>query len=292
MSLKIITDSACDLPKELVEELDIELVPFLVYIEGKEYKDGREIIPAQVYDAIRANLVPTTGQVPMDELLSVFTKYAREGRPCLYLSFSSKMSGSFDSARLAAQEVQRSFPDFQITVVDTLSGSLAQGLIVLEAAKMVAAGLGAPQIVARVEKLSSNNVEHIFSVDDLNYLHRGGRLSYAGAFLGSLLNVKPILHVRDGLIIPFQKVRGKQKALKRVVELVKKRAAPDPDQLIAISHADDPGAAQLLQNLLRDTLGYGNFLVNVVGSVLACHIGLGGVAAFFVSKELDAPHPV
>lgn len=285
LSLKIITDSACDLPKELVEEYEIDVLPFFVYIEGKEYVDGENITPNQVYDAIRADLVPTTAQVPIDAFLTTFRRYARERRACLYLSFSSKMSGSCGTARLAAEQVQKEFPDFKITIVDTLSGSLGQGLIVLEAAQLVREGKGAEEIIERVRKLSQNRVEHVFSVDDLNYLYRGGRVSYASAFLGSLLNVKPILHVKDGLIIPFQKVRGKKKAIGRIVDLVKKRAMGDPQHLIAITHADDPNMAEQLQYWLQEALGYCNFIVNVVGSVLGCHIGLGGVAAFFVNER-------
>jgi DegV family protein with EDD domain len=285
LSLKIITDSACDLPQEIVEEYDIKVLSFPVYIEGKEFLDGETIEPREVYDAIRADLVPTTAQVPLSSFIAAFRKYASEGRACLYLAFSSKMSGTCATAHLAADQVRSEYPSAQIAIVDTRSGSLGQGLIVLEAAQMAREGKGTEEIVKRAEELSENGVEHVFSVDDLNYLHRGGRVSYASAFIGSLLSVKPILHVKDGLIIPFQKVRGTRKALERIVELVKERASGDPDQLIAITHADDPGKAQQLQDLLREKLGYRNFLVNVVGCVLGCHIGLGGVAAFFVGKE-------
>lgn len=285
MSLKIITDSACDLPRELVEKYEIEVLPFIVFIDEKEYIDGRDIAPKQVYDAIRADLVPTTAQVPLTTFLATFRDCASQEKDCLYLSFSSKMSGTCDTARLAAEQVQQEFPQAQITIVDTLSGSLGQGLIVLEAARLARAGKRAEEVISRVQQLSRNGVEHIFSVDDLNYLHRGGRVSYASAFLGSLLSVKPILHVRDGQIIPFEKVRGKKKAMNRIVELVQERSQGDPEQVIAITHADDPARAVQLQNMLQEMLGYCNFIVNVVGSVLGCHIGLGGVAAFFVNRK-------
>lgn len=290
MSLKIITDSACDLPSDIVEKYDIDVLPFLIYLDGEEYTDGIDITPDQVYGAIRASHIPTTGQVPVGQILATFKKYAEQNRPCLYLSFSSKLSGSCNTARLVAQELKNAYSDFQITVVDTLSGCLGEGLIVLEAAQMAQAGVDSTQIIARVQKRSLNNVEHVFSVDDLNYLYRGGRVSYASAFLGGLLSVKPILHVKDGLMVPFQKVRGKKMAIKRIVELVKERSLGNPDQLIGISHADDPGMAAQLQALLTDVLGYRNFIVNVVGSVLGCHIGLGGVAAFFVNSSVNVPN--
>ncbi|HBG02197.1 MAG TPA: DegV family protein [Firmicutes bacterium] len=290
MALKIITDSACDLPDDIVKKYDIDVLPFLIYIDGIEYKDGIDITTKEVYDAIRQDKVPKTGQVPMDEILGTIRKYAEQNRQCLYLSFSSKLSGTCNTVRLVAQEVMSAFKDFQITVVDTLSGSLAQGLIVLEAAQNVKAGMAPAAIIEWARRRSQDNVEHVFSVDDLNYLYRGGRVNYASAFLGGLLQVKPILHVRDGLMIPFQKVRGKKMAIKRLVELVKERSLANPDQIIGITHADDPTAAKELQSLLRNTLGYRNFVVNLIGSVLACHIGIGGVAAFFVNSNIDEPN--
>ena len=290
MSLRIVTDSACDLPTHIVEEYDIHVLPFLVYLEGRERVDGVDITPEEVYAAIRADKVPTTGQVPLETFLTVFTEYAREGTPCLYLSFSSKLSGTCSTARLALQEVKRAYPSAQITIVDTLSGSLGQGLIVLEAAQMARMGKPAEEIIQHVQQRSQNNIEHVFSVDDLRYLYRGGRLKFTSAFLGSLLNVKPILHVKDGLMVHFQKVRGKKMAVKRIVELVKERSLGHPEQLIAISHADDPKAADQLKALLKDTLGYRKFLVNKVGSVLGCHIGIGGVSAFFVNTTYPEPN--
>lgn len=290
MSLKIITDSACDLPIKLIEEYDIEVLPFIIYIDDQEYVDGVNITPEQVYAAIKANKLPSTAQVPAQKLLDTFTKYAKANQPCLYLSFSSKMSGTCNTARLIAAEVQQKYTDAQITIVDTASGCLGQGLIVLEAAQMAKAQVPAEEIIEHIKKRSQNNVEHVFSVDDLQHLHRGGRLGAASAFLGELLSVKPILHVKDGLMVPFQKVRGKKMALKRIVELVKERSLGDPEQLIAISHADDPNMAEQLKKMLQDTLGYKNFIVNVVGSVLACHIGIGGVAAFFVNSQVDSPN--
>lgn len=290
MSLRIITDSACDLPSQIIEEFGIEVLPFFVYLDGNELADGVDVSPDQIYAAIRAGKVPTTGQVPLDAFLKVFTKYAQAGEQCLYLSFSSKLSGTCNTARLALAEVQKAYPHAAITIVDTLSGSLGQGLIVLEAACMAREGRPAEEIIHHVQRRAQNNVEHIFSVDDLNHLYRGGRVKFASAFLGSLLNVKPILHVKDGLMIPLQKVRGKKMAIKRIGELIKERSLGHPEQLIAISHADDPAAANELKALLRDTLGYKEFLVNKVGSVLGCHIGIGGVAAFFVNANYAVPN--
>ncbi|HHY10600.1 MAG TPA: DegV family protein [Firmicutes bacterium] len=211
MTIKIITDSACDLPQNLLDEYGIHVLPFLVFIEGEEFVAGETIKEAQVYQAIREGQVPKTAQVPTKIIVEAFKEYAAAGQECIYIAFSSKLSGTCNTARAVAAELKRNYPDFKITVCDTLSGSLGQGLIVLEAAQLALAGASSQEIVARVNLRAKNNVEHIFSVDDLNYLYRGGRVGYANAFLGGILNIKPILHVKDGLMIPIQKVRGKMR---------------------------------------------------------------------------------
>lgn len=162
MTLKIITDSAADLPQELVQKYDLDILPFLIVIDGQQYLDGRTISPAQVYEAIRQGQVPTTSQVPPPLLYKTFKRYASQERPCLYLAFSSQLSGTCNTARLVAADVQKEYPDCQLTICDTKSGSLGQGLIVLEAAKMLQEGAGVPEIIQRVQLRSQNNVEHVF----------------------------------------------------------------------------------------------------------------------------------
>lgn len=289
MRLKLITDSACDLPEELLKKYDIDFLSFPIFIDGQEYRDGRTVTANDVFAAIRAGLVPTSAQVPVEDFLATFTKYAQEKRPCLYMSVSGQTTGSLNTARLVAQAVQEEYPGFQIEVVDTLSGSLAQGLIVLEAAQMLEAGTSSEEVIERV-KARAGNVEHLFTVDDLKYLNRGGRLNATTAFLGGMLNLKPVLYVEDGAIIPYQKVRGKKMAIRRLVDLVAERSLGDPDQLIAVAHADDPEAAEELEGLLREKLGYKNFLTKVIGSVLGCHIGVGAVGVFCVNKNLPIPN--
>lgn len=290
MKVKIITDSASDFPENLAKKYDVDVLPFVIFIEEEEFLDRRDLEPSTVYNAIKDGLVPTTGQVPMEEMINTFTKYAKENRPCIYLSFSSNMSGSYGTVCLVAKEIKEKYPDFQIAIIDTLSGCMGQGLIVLEAAQMANADYGHEAIVKRMKIRAQDNMEHLFSVEDLKYLYRGGRVNYTSAFLGGLLNVKPILHVQSGNIIPFQKVRGKKMALKRIIELVEERSLGNKDQIIGISHADDHESAEKLQELLATELGYQNFVVNIVGSVLACHIGLGGVAAFCVNNKENMPN--
>lgn len=281
MDIKILTDSGCDLPRDLLEQHDIEVVPLLVVLDGKEYVDGAEIGPDDVYKAIRQGKVPRTNQATTEAFMAAFGKYARQGRSCLYIGFSAKMSGTFQAGALVANQLASQHPDWQVEMIDSQGGSLAQGLLVLNAAKMAEVGRPLAEIAAEISR-QSGHMEHIFTVDDLNYLHRGGRLGRTSAMLGSLLNIKPILHVREGLMEPIEKVRGKNKAIRRVAEIMAERCSR-VKQVIGISHADDPEAADKLRSLVEEQLGFKEFVVNIVGSVLGCHIGLGGVAVFFLS---------
>lgn len=288
--LQIITDSACDLPRKTAADHNIHIIPFIVNLDGKEYIDGETIEPDAVHQALRDGKRPTTSQVPANFFWDAFTKYAEKGVRCLYVAFSSKLSGACNTARMVAQEVKQRYPKFELTICDSLSGSLAQGLIALEAAQLSASGVPPAEVIERTAVRSNNNMEHIFTVDDLGHLHRGGRLRWTSAVMGTVLKVKPILHVRDGQMLLLQKVRGKTAALKRIVDLVRERSLGSEEQVVGITHADDVESAVKLQEMLRTTLGYKNFLVNVVGSVLGCHIGLGGVAAFFVNKRVNVPN--
>ena len=288
--LQVITDSACDLPSQTAADHNIDIIPFIVNIDGKEYVDGRTIEPAAVYQALRAGKLPTTSQVPAGFFWDTFTKYAEKGVRCVYVAFSSKLSGACSTARMVAQEVKRRYPKFELTICDSLCGSLAQGLIALEAAQLSAAGAAYEQVIERIQARSCNSMEHIFTVDDLGHLYRGGRLRWASAVMGTMLKVKPILHVKDGQMLLLQKVQGKGAALKRIVDLVRERSLGHMEQLVGITHADDAETAEKLRDMLSTTLGYKNFLVNIVGSVLGCHIGLGGVAAFFVNTRAEIPN--
>lgn len=285
MTVKILTDSACDLPQDLVREYDIELIPLIVEMDGREHIDGKDINPQQVYDAIRAGKVPRTNQTPAGIFRQVFNKCIDLGKSCIYIAFSSKMSGTCQTGMMVAQQLAEQCPQADIEVVDSLCGSMGQGLVVLEAAKMAKEGRPKADIVNRI-KVFSRHMEHIFTVDDLEYLYRGGRVSRTSAFVGSLLNIKPLLHVKDGLMVPIEKVRGKNKAIKRVFQIMEERCT-EVCHTIGISHADDIESALKLKELIQETLGFKDIIVNVVGSVLGCHIGLGGVAVFFLNDSLQ-----
>lgn len=283
MEIKILTDSGCDLPRELIEQYDIEVVPLLVILDGKEHVDGADICPADVYNAIRAGKLPRTNQATTHAFADALGKNAQEGRPCLYIAFSAKMSGTFQAGKVVANQLSEQYPEWQVRLIDSQGGSLAQGLLVLNAAKLAREGRPLDEIVAEITR-QAGHMEHIFTVDDLNHLYRGGRVSRASAMLGSLLRIKPILHVKDGLMVPIEKARGKNMAIRRLVEIMEERCSR-VKQVIGISHADDQESAAKLRQLVEERLGFKDYVINIVGSVLGCHIGLGGVAVFFLSDS-------
>lgn len=292
MSVKIITDSASDLPEELIREYEIDVIPLLVYLGEAEYQDGETIKPKELYENMRAKKVYKTAQAPLHLFIDAFKKNAAEGRECIYVGFSSGLSGTFASTALARDEVLREYPDFQVDLIDTKCASLGFGLVVLKAAQLARAGKSRADIV-EAAKFYSKNMEHIFTVDNLEYLFRGGRVSRTAAVVGELLNVKPILDVEDGKLVPVEKVRGSKKLYARMIELIKERGVDLADQTIGISHGDDLAAAEEFKELLRRETGCQKFLISFVGCAIGSHSGPGTLAIFFLKdrdpykKEVD-----
>lgn len=284
MSVKIITDSASDLPEEIVKEYDIEVIPLLVYLGDAEYQDGETIKPKDLYENMRAKKVYKTAQAPLHLFIDAFKKYAAEGKECIYVGFSSGLSGTFASAVLARDQVLLEYPDFQVDLIDTKCASLGFGLVVLKAAQLGRAGKSRVDIVEAV-KFYSKNMEHIFTVDNLEYLFRGGRVSRTAAVVGELLNVKPILDVEDGKLVPVEKVRGSKKLYSRMIELIKERGMDLTDQTIGISHGDDLAAAEEFKELLRQEVGCHKFLISFVGCAIGSHSGPGTLAIFFLKDK-------
>ncbi|HHY13457.1 MAG TPA: DegV family protein [Thermoanaerobacterales bacterium] len=284
MNIKIISDSACDLPEEVAKKYDIDIIPFHVLLDDIDYLDGETIKSKELYEKMREGKMPKTSQVTPKQFIDVFTKNVKKEKKCLYIGFSSKMSGACQTGYLAAQHVKDTYPDSVIEVVDSEGGALAQGLSVYTAARMAQEGSSFSEIIEEVS-IRAGHTEHIFSVDDLEYLFRGGRVNRVSSFVGGILNIKPILHVKEGRMIPTEKIRGKTKAIKRIVEIMEERGENLRNQTVAISHADDIESAMRLKKLINDRFGTEKFLINSVGCVLGSHIGIGGVAAFFLNKD-------
>lgn len=284
MNIKIMTDSACDLTDDYYNELDIEMVPLTVHLNDKDYLDGKEISPPTIYNAMREGSTPKTSQVSPQTFKSIFTSYAEKKQPLVYLAFSSELSGTYQTAKMIEKEVKESYPDAELEVIDTKCASVGFGLVVLRAAKLAQEGASIKKIV-KTATYHAKHMEHIFTVDKLEYLYRGGRVSKTAAFVGSILNIKPILHVEDGKLIPIEKLRGSKKVLKRMLEIMEERGADFENQTIGISHGDDIEKATLLSDMIKEKFKAKTVIIEMVGAVIGAHSGPGTIALFFLNDK-------
>lgn len=284
MGVKIITDSAADLPVELLQAYDIDLIPLRVYDEAEtEYLDGVTLESVTLLQKMREGAVYRTSLPSLETFQEKFVSYAKEGNPCIYLAFSSELSGTYQSSVVIKEEVKETYADLDLEIIDTKCASLGQGLVVLEAAKMAKDGASKEDILNRVAFLM-NHMEHIFTVADLQYLVRGGRLSKVAGFIGGLLNIKPILNVEEGKLVPLEKVRGKKKVLSRIVDIMEERGKELKGQTIAMTHGDDLETAEALKALITERFGCEVFIVNTIGAAIGAHTGPGVITLFFLNE--------
>ncbi|AIW84791.1 MULTISPECIES: DegV family protein [Bacillus] len=284
MGVKIITDSAADLPVELLQAYDIDLIPLRVYDEAEtEYLDGVTLKSVTLLQKMREGAVYRTSLPSLETFQEKFVSYAKEGNPCIYLAFSSELSGTYQSSVLIKEEVKETYTDLDLEIIDTKCASLGQGIVVLEAAKMAKEGASKEEILNRVAFLM-NHMEHIFTVADLQYLVRGGRLSKVAGFIGGLLNIKPILNVDEGKLVPLEKVRGKKKVLSRIVDIMEERGKDLKGQTIGMTHGDDLETAEALKALITERFACEVFIVNTIGAAIGAHTGPGALTLFFLNE--------
>ncbi|SCC34490.1 DegV family protein [Bacillus mycoides] len=284
MGVKIITDSAADLPVELLQAYDIDLIPLRVYDEAEtEYLDGVTLKSVTLLQKMREGAVYKTSLPSLETFQEKFVSYAKEGNPCIYLAFSSELSGTYQSSVLIKEEVKETYTDLNLEIIDTKCASLGQGIVVLEAAKMAKEGASKEEILNRVAFLMEH-MEHIFTVADLQYLVRGGRLSKVAGFIGGLLNIKPILNVDEGKLVPLEKVRGKKKVLSRIVDIMEERGKDLKGQTIGMTHGDDLETAEALKALITERFGCEVFIVNTIGAAIGAHTGPGVITLFFLNE--------
>ncbi|ASN06541.1 DegV family protein [Virgibacillus necropolis] len=284
MTVKILADSACDLSKTHYNEFNIEMVPLTVQLDEKEYEDGKTITPKAIYDAMRDGKGPKTSQASQQTFKTIFTSYAEANQPLIYIGFSSELSGTFQAAKIAEQEVKEEYPNAPVYLLDTKCASLGIGLVVIRAAQLAQSGASAEDILETAQ-YHAEHMEHIFTVDDLEYLYRGGRVSKTAAFVGTLLKIKPILHVDGGKLIPLEKIRGSKKLLNRIIEIAEERGTDLSEQVIGISHGDDLETAEKLAELLKEKFNPKEIQIEMVGSVIGSHAGPGTIALFFLNSK-------
>ena len=283
MQVKILADSACDLPKSFYEENNVTLLPLKVHLDGEEYEDVKNIDPKTVYDAIRNGSTPKTSQTSPLLFEEVFTQMAERNEDGIYIAFSSELSGTYSTAVMILDQVKEKYPNFNLTIVDTKCASLGVGLIVKEAAKLAMNNASKQDILNDV-RFRSEHMEHLFTVEDLDYLAKGGRVSKASAFLGGLLNIKPILNVEDGKLVPIEKIRGKKKVLRRIIEIMNERGANMGEQTIGISHADNEELAQEMRVMIEEEFHPKEVYISNIGSAIGAHTGAGTISIFFLNQ--------
>ncbi len=282
---KIIVDSTCDLPEEELNKYDISVLSLKVLLGDKEYQDKKNITVDEVYDAMRKGIMPKTSQPSPADIYEMFKEYASNGRDFVYLAFSQALSGTYQLAVSILQEIKELYPNVNMRVMDSKGGSTATGLLALQAACLAEDNKhDYNNLVLKLSELIKC-VEHVFTIPDLNWLIKGGRIGKAQGMIGNILNINPILHVDDGKMEVIHKVRGRKKALNLVVDLLEERAASLTNQIIGISHADDPETALELMELIKKRLGCTRFIINKIGSVLGSHLGIGGVGIFFFNSN-------
>lgn len=283
MSICLVTDSAFDLPKDLEKEYGIEVIPMRVTLDGITYFDRENINTQSITSRMKEGAVAKTSLADAQRMADCFEKHAASGDDVIYISFSSGLSGSFNSARICAEETKERYPNFKITVIDSKCASLGEGMAVYLTALDLKNGLGYDELVKKAEYYCEN-IEHIFTIDTFEYLYRGGRVSRAVKVAGGLLGIKPILHVDDeGRLVPLEKMKGRKRAFERIVEIAGELCGDIKNSLVGINHCDDPEAAEDLKKMLSEKYGCDRFLISEIGSAISAHCGPGTVAVYFIS---------
>lgn len=285
MALKIITDSATDMPKHIVEEYGLHVIPTPVVIEEKDYFDGKTVFPKEFYDILRSGKDIKTYHINQQMFYDNFKPYAEAGDEVIYVCFSTGIAGTFNAANLAKRELLEEFPDFKITIVDSKCASLGFGLIVIYALQMQKNGASKEKIVEALE-WHRDHMEHIVTVETLEYLQKGGRLSKASAIAGGILDIKPIIEVNDdGALVAIEKTRGRAKSLKRCVDIVGERGADLAGQTIGIVHGDCYDTLCEVRKALEEKYGCKKFEENYVGCAIGAHTGPGIIGIVFLNEQ-------
>jgi len=289
MAVKILSDSACDLPDEILEEYNIDTLPILVSKGEEEYLDKVTLDPKTMYDEMRKGVVYKTAQIPPQMFSEKFEEIAKNNESVIYVCFSSGLSGTYNTSLIVRDETKRKYPDLDIDIVDSRSASVGFGLLVYKAAKMAKEGKSKEEILKMLD-FYVKHIEHIFTVDNLEYLFRGGRVTRAQAFVRGLLNIKPILDIpEDGTLRPIENVRGRKKLLNRMIDIMEERGgnADLTHQTIGINHGDDLEGALTLKRMIEERYGCTDFVVNIIGCAIGAHAGPGTLSVFFLNEKPD-----
>lgn len=284
----IITDSSCDLPASMVEELELHVVPLAFMIEEKtywNYPDHREMSPEAFYEKVAAGSMATTNAVNVGQATDAIEPFLKEGKDVLVLGFSSGLSTTFNSFQIAANDLSEQYPDRKVYAVDTLCAALGQGMMVSQAARMRLEGKSIDEVRDWAEEYRFHQA-HWFTVNDLFHLKRGGRVSAATAVVGTMLQIKPVLHMDDeGHLINMSKARGRKASLLALVDKMAEDAIDPASQTIFICHSACEEDAQLVADEVKKRFGVKEVVIGPIGPVIGAHTGVGCVALFYTGTK-------
>lgn len=281
--MKIMCDSTSDLSLEYLDENDIHLFPLQVNLGEDEYKDLLELKSDKIYESIAQGIHPKSSQVPVAEYLQVFYELAQKKESGIYIAISSKLSGTYETALLAYKTVLEECPDLDIRIIDSKTASLGTGVQVVHALKMKNSGNNLDEIECRIRFMADHLVT-LLTVSDLNYLAEGGRISKSQATIGSMLQINPIIEVVDGEVEIIEKVRGKKRLLKRLMEIVENREDQIEKQTVGIVYSNDLDMKTKLIAAMEDQFDYEELVVRPVGATIATHTGLGTMGVTFLEQ--------
>ena len=283
----IMTDSSADLPKSYLKEHNVPCISLKYTIDGIVYDNDDDEAAATFYQKLRNKSMPTTSQVNPQEAKQGMLKAIKICKNILFIAFSSGLSGTCNSFMLAAQEIMDEMEDVNIKVIDSLSASVGQGLLVYKAVCMKEAGASKEEVAEWVEKYRYNIV-HSFTVDDLDHLYRGGRLSKTAAVVGSMINLKPVLHVdNEGKLVNMFNVRGRKKSLNALIDFMEKSMGSYREQndIVFISHGDCEEDAKYVADEVRKRFGIDKFMINQIGPTIGSHTGPDVIALIYLGEQ-------
>lgn len=284
----IMTDSCCDLTDQMARELELEVLPLTMHMDGQDYPNdlaGTAISNQEFYKRIRAGKLATTSAVNVGQFQDAMRRVLESGRDIVCVCFSSALSTTYQSAAIAAEDLRAEFPEAEIHVVDSLSASLGQGLLLYLAVEQKRKGLTAAELAKWVED-NRLTVCHWFTVDDLNFLKRGGRVSATTALLGTMLSIKPIMHTSDeGKLVPVSKARGRKAAIAALLDKIEALGIHPEKQTMFICHADCEEDAKAVAQTIQDRFGTPTVHINYIGPVIGSHTGPNTMGIFFVGTQ-------
>ena len=285
MSYRIITDSGCDFPNEMYAQLNLTMVPLSVEFRGSVTDDRNDDSLKQLYDGLRSGESAKTSAVNPSRWAQVMEAPLAAGEDVLVMAFSSGLSTTYQSAVIAAEELREKYPERKLYVVDTLAASMGQGLLVWYACKKRDEGMSLEQLHDWVEE-NKLHLCHWFTVDDLMHLKRGGRISATTALVGTMLQIKPVLHVdNEGHLINVAKARGRKASIDALAKKVGELAGNYDNSTMFISHGDCREEAEYLAGILKEKYGVKEVIISYVGAVIGSHSGPGTVALFFLGDH-------